>query len=196
VRRGHRRSRGYTLLELIVVVGVIGLILGIGAYRLTRNRERASVQGTLAELQGRIERAQALASVAGSRLGTARVQYDASCTNGGANTQLWVRFRTATTVEVPAQVTYDAAADVLQVGCDVLDLTADSGATATLVSPAVATTLAFSPTGRLINPAVPGAALFVQLRTPDQRTFGFRILPSGVFCKASLAAGPVCDEET
>lgn len=183
----------------MVVVGIIAVLLGVAAYNITRSRRRIGLERAVSELEWRVSRAQSLAAVAGSRLGpprtgTMRVVYGANCTNDPQG-QLWVRYLGSNTFEIPEAVNYNAATDQITVSCEVYDVTGRTP-NATVAAPAAPQTFAFAPSGRLLAPAGPVAPVFLQLadNTGDSKTFGFRILPSGIMCPASVATA--CDEET
>jgi prepilin-type N-terminal cleavage/methylation domain-containing protein len=184
---------GFTLLEVMIVVAVVAMLVALATFSVTRRQDRATVERTLVELQGRLERAQVLASVAGSRLGTARLAYGDGCTPA-ADGQLWVRLDGAV-VEVPSQLDFDPDTDTVTLRCEAFNIAVFSRASAAVAAPAAPTTFSFTPSGRMVNQTVPDNPVFLQLRAPDQKTYGLRILPSGVFCRASLAGGPLCDEE-
>lgn len=194
----HRRpARGFTLLELMVVVGIVALLLGVGAYTLGQARRRVSLERASFDLAGRIQRAQALAAVAGSRLGVLpgaqRFAYGATCTPDPEQ-QLWIRVQPGSRIEVPAQLVYDNATDVMTVDCEVFDLPVL--ADGTLASPAAGVVFGFTPAGHLVFPGVAPAPVFFQVsdNTGDSKTHGFRVLNSGIICPASVQVGALCDE--
>lgn len=197
----HRRpARGFTLLELMVVVGIVALLLGIGAYTLGQARRRVSLERASFDLAGQIQRAQALAAVAGSRLGVVpgaqRFAYGATCTPDPEQ-QLWIRVQAGNRVELPTQLTYNNATDVITVDCVVFDIGAL--ANGTLNSPLAGTVFAFTPSGHLIAQAgaVPVPVFFQVSDTEgDSKTHGFRVLNSGIICPSSNAGAgpPFCDE--
>lgn len=184
-----------------MVIGIIAVLLAVAAYQITRSRERVSLERALLDLQGRIVRAQSLAAVAGSRLGvmrdpvSPRLAYDASCTNDPL-LQLWVRFNGGGTVEIPSRLEYNAGTDQVTVFCETFDLGVETQTTGVFNAPPPATVFAFAPSGRTVTPAGPVAPIYVQVGNPaDSQTYGFRILPSGIVCAASVAGGALCDED-
>lgn len=194
---------------MMIVVGIVAILTGVSVYNVTQSRRRVSVERALADLRGRIVRAQTLASVAGSRLGNVagaapRFIYGAGCT-AAPERQLWVRFNGAT-VEIPAQLRYNDATDQLTVECDTFDITVETRGMGALLAPPAGTLLGFSPTGRSLTPAGPAAPLYVQADTlGDPQKYGFRVLSSGVLCSAiepvvpaaafAAPAGPLCSED-
>ena len=189
----------------MVVIGIVAIVVGVGAYNITRSRRRVSLERATEQLASRVQKAQALAAVAGSRLGPVRdpqpgrgqrLAYGANCT-ADPTLQLWVRFLPGQRVEIPAELVYDDATDVLTVNCEIFDLTAVTSGLGTIGLPAPGAVFGFSPAGRLIVPAGAPAPIFVQLvGTTDNHTYGFRVLPSGIVCRASTVGGALCDQET
>jgi prepilin-type N-terminal cleavage/methylation domain-containing protein len=210
-RRPLRRRAGFTLVELVVVVAIVGLLVGVAAYNITRSRQRVSLERATFDLAGRLQRAQALAAVAGSRLGPVRdplpgrgerFQYGAGCTAAdliAGQRQIWIRFLAGNRVEVPGQLDYNPDTDTMTLQCEVFDLGLATTGLGAFVAPAAPVVFGFAPSGRLIYPAggpVPPPPVFVQVADAnDNKTFGFRVLASGIICPASVAGGPLCDEE-
>ncbi len=206
--RTRNSTSGFTLVEMMIVVGIVAILTGVAVFNVTQSRRRVTVERALADLRGRIARAQSLAAVAGSRLGnvvgTPRFVYGAGCT-AAPERQLWVRFNGGT-VEIPSQLRYDDLTDELTVQCDTFDIAAETRGIGTLLAPPAGTVLGFSPNGRSLTIAGPAAPLYVQADTlGDTRKYGFRVLSSGVLCSAmepavpaaafAAPAGPLCSED-
>lgn len=197
----RRPTSGFTLLELVVVVGIAATLVGLAVYQFNASRERVTIERALADFQGRVMRAQALAGVAGSRLGpvaasagASRFVYGPTCTDRPAEQQLWIRFNGAT-VELPSQLIYDEVADQLRVECETFDLNQITRGLGVFALPAPGFVFGFSPNGRTLTPAGPAAPIFVQVSNPaDYKTYAFRVLPSGVMCPATTPGGPLCDQ--
>ena len=179
-----------------MAVAVVALVLSLAVFQLNRSRTRVTVERATMELQALASRAQSLAAVAGSRVGTARTVLGAGCTPD-PNPQLWVRVRAGNVVEFPNAITYDPGTDLLTVTCDTWDRGARTNGAGNLAIPPAPAAFAFSPSGRLLNQTVPGGEVFVRVAAAgDVMTYGFRILRSGVMCKSSDPADGVCDEDT
>jgi prepilin-type N-terminal cleavage/methylation domain-containing protein len=59
-----RQPRGFTLIEMMIVLAIVGVIAGLAGFSMTRTRPRASLAGTVIELRAALHQArlQALAS--------------------------------------------------------------------------------------------------------------------------------------
>ena len=198
-----RRRRGFTLIELVVTVSVIGILGSLAAYTMIRSRRRISLERANLTVRGLLERARALSAVAGSRVGTNRLVYGAGCTdetllNPGDPTQwqLWVRYDGAGQLEVPLNV-QASGNDTLTVNCETFDISlpTPTGVVGAFSFPLAPGDLAFSPAGRVILRNIPGPYAYFQVQNPvESKVFGVRVLPSGVICQSSVAAGPPwCD---
>ena len=198
-----RAARGFTLVELVVTVGIVALLLAMASYSLIRGRQRIGVERASLEIKGRLERARSLAAIAGSRAGTNRLQYGATCTdqealvpNDPSQWQLWVRVN-GNAIEFPSRVLpAPGGVDRLVVECETYDVAVATNGIARLSAPVAPGLLAFSPSGRAILQGIPGPYAYFQVEiVGDPKRYGVRVLPSGVTCQASVAAGPPwCDQ--
>lgn len=187
---GAGRRRGFTLVELAVVLAVVGIMGGMAAYSASRSRDRVQVERSAADLRAAVERARALARVAGPRLGTGRINFGPNCTNPGGDL-LWIDLAPGPgDVFIPHAVNYDPVDDELDVACRRWDWGGESGAEdeASFASPAGRIVFGFTANGRLaFAPGFPRQDVLVQLRHDPSGTLfpGFRVLPAGLTCLAS-----------
>lgn len=189
-------------MELVVTMGLVGVLAGVAAFAVSQSRNQVQVARSTSNLRAEVERVRALSRTAGSRLGTARINYGAGCPAGAGNL-LWTNLNPGTnTVTLPRALQYDPATDLLDVTCGTWNFGGTSGAQgeASFAFPANPVTFGFSANGRLAFPdGVAPVDLYVQLQH-DAASFvskGFRVLPSGVSC-ISATSNPIpnpCDEE-
>ncbi len=196
------RRRGFSLVELVVTLGVVGAITGLATYRVVRSRERVSVTRATTSLRAEIERARALARVAGPRLGTARIVYGPNC-NPSPGQLLWISLA-PDAVTIPRTVTYSSDTDELTVTCTTWEQGGLTGPREwVMIRPTDALVFGFSANGRLVFPTgeVPrfeaAPDVFIQLAArAGENPVGFRVLPSGLTCDASdpdAIDGQPCD---
>lgn len=191
------KNLGFTLIEVVVVVAIIGVVAGLAAWNLTQRQQTSTVEAQASDLQGAILRAQSLAAVAGSRIGDpARLVSDPATCPGVPGGGVWVVIAPPNYI-APIQVVYNAAADVMTVFCSVNDfsvLTNNRG----VISVVSTSPFGFTSSGRLTVPfGAPPPWVFVQTQVAAQPTsrFGFRILASGVTCtSANNTLAAPCDE--
>jgi prepilin-type N-terminal cleavage/methylation domain-containing protein len=204
-----RTHRGFTLLELIVVVGIVAMVMMMVVPSFYRARETGRVEATTRILRGKVEHVRSLAGQAGPHIGDPNAAigwvYGPGCVSpvGG---YLWVQIDNAGNYSVPTTIDYRTSPGKVIVGCETGSFTTLLTSNGPgLANPPTFTTavgspivFSFSNTGRVLGPGLtPPANLFFQALSPsDQRKFGFRILPSGVLCNASIATNTTqCDSE-
>lgn len=180
------------MLEMMIVVGIVGIVAAAATSVLSTVRQRATVERALYRLRARVDRARSLAAVAGSRLNTPRLVAGPGCPAGASNL-LWGQFTGADIVVLPDRLSYDSTADIMTVSCRAFDLGAETDNRVTAFNPTtVATTFAFSPSGRLIHGGA--GPLYFEVQSPgDPTPLGFTVLMSGVSCRA--AAPGQCNED-
>lgn len=186
--------RGFTLMELLLVVAIFGAMVSLAFSTVRRRKEELSLEQVARDLKGRIQQARALAAVAGPRLATNRLELDASCPSIGVDPELWITIDPVRGIYiVPADLTYDAGRDVLIARCDRIDIPDLTRGLGRIALPASATNLAFSPNGHVVG--APGAAdLFVRIEhtTEPNVRYAFRVLPSGIVCTADDPTSVSC----
>jgi prepilin-type N-terminal cleavage/methylation domain-containing protein len=198
-----RHPRGFTLLEVMIVVAIIGVVATVAVWSIERQRERVGMERGIAQMRGAIELSRALATVAGPRSGSGRLVADASCNWVAAN-QMEVQVDGPNgTINYPSSVAIGADPEQLVVSCDtwrVRDAIEGTGAGLAGVplfsSPAGVINFAFSPSGRLVTDAGLTTAVFIQLQgSTNEVPPGVRVLASGIMCQSSDPTNAVpCDE--
>lgn len=191
--------RGFTLVEMMVAVGIVGIAIGLTVTSFTRSRQVVRADRALHDLRGRIEEVRAMARAAGSRTGVARPNYLAGCPND-AGDLLWIRIR-PNGADFPRNTEYDAVADTLDVTCTPWDFGGwDGPGGGTFEGVGAPFVFGFSANGRLAFPT--GQAnrdVFLRLQTGvGPAGPGLRVLPGGSTCIASdpapANADEVCDQ--
>lgn len=202
VRRGV--ERGFTIVELVVVMAIVAILGSVAVFSVIRSQNRIELDRSISDLRSEIEHVRALSRTAGSRMGTNRLQYDASCT-AAAGQLLWINVISPTQVSIPTQLAYDDTTDLLTVTCTLWDFGGGTGAAgeAQILSPPAGRIFGFAANGRAAFPTgTPPVDLFFQLQHDDGAGAphpGFRVLPAGLTCVSSEPNPPVpgvdpCDQ--
>ena len=197
VVRPANRSSGFTLVEVMIVIGIIAVLISLAFSTVERRRAAVGIDQAAKDLMARIVEARGLASIAGARIGTARLVSACASNPGAPEIRVWID-PAQNAYEVPKAVRMDNATDQMRVECQRYDLGPLTRGDGRLVAPAGAPMeFTFAATGRVQVVAAPNPQnLFVQVahRTEPMRS-GFRVLPSGVLCSASDPARFGCDED-
>ncbi len=190
-------QRGFTLLEGMIVVGIIAVVAAMAVSSVQRTRGRLDAERAVVRLRGMIAKAQTLATVAGARLGTPAVT-NGTCT--GTPGFIEIQVLDATRVEVPVGMVPTTLADgrtTLSAECEIFDLNVQTGGRAQITTPP--TTFQFTANGRLAGVPPNTWVTLLAVGTADpSRPYGFSVLPSGVMCSASVLSPPAatpCNED-
>jgi prepilin-type N-terminal cleavage/methylation domain-containing protein len=212
-----RARRGFTLIEMVMVVAIIGVATALAFNNITREKERASVEDTVRDLRARIEHVRTLATQLGPRVGNPQPgdswTYNgcgpAALVAGGPGLGpggLWVSL-SGTSWFAPDSVTLTAGgAGTNTTGMTQISVTCVSGdlqQKAARTSPSVGnyTVIAappvlfgFTSSGRLMSALgtpFPAPIQAIWRQQTDAHPYGFAILPSGILCTsdAVVAAG-------
>jgi len=193
--------RGFTLIEMLFVVAIIGLVLTFAASRITRQRARVRIDQALVEMQSRIGKARSLAEAAGSRLGTTRFR---NCDLDDDRELRVVIDLGGDTYTVPETLELRDD-DVMVSRCSTYSLADETRGGGDLQSPLGDATvgISFTPQGRIMRARGGGGEvldavnLLFTARSPENSAdqYGFRIFPSGLICAASDPLEGRCDQD-
>lgn len=194
----QRRKSGFTLLEMMIVVGIIAILASIAFFAVSRSQDKTKVDRASHDLQARVAYARSLAENIGPRLGTTAFN---NCGTGRPN--LEVTFDPgAQTYTVPVAVDYDPNTDLMTSGCETFDIANETRNQGQMVTGTGAPfTIAFTGLGRVdfasSTPGLRPEDLLVRVERPTdtQHGYGFRILPSGIICRADQVGTVACHED-
>jgi prepilin-type N-terminal cleavage/methylation domain-containing protein len=200
-----RMRRGFTLLEVMVVVAIIGVVMALAGTVTERSQRRARMHDAARQFRTRLEHARTLAQAAGPLLGTPRFVNCATGLGPGGNALAVNVDPGLNSYQLPVSLRFNNITGNMESICQtytVGDFTESRGMALITVNGAAAPMpFAFSPNGRPVaapaGPAVPAIGMFVRfedsLGGETARGYGFRVLPSGVICSASDPAAAACD---
>jgi prepilin-type N-terminal cleavage/methylation domain-containing protein len=210
-----RSHRGFTLMELMVVVAIVAMVMMMTIPSFNRARDSGRVETAVKILRGKVEHVRVLASEVGPHIGDPNAAAAcppspacwnySNCAVGPPPGYLWVRIDNAGNYWVPNAITVNQTTGAVTVLCEqgninqIMSLTTQAPPQLNYLYPTATLDFSFAGTGRVVyNP--PTAAptdLFFQLQNQsDNRRYGFRVFPSGVFCNASIGTNPTqCDSE-
>lgn len=192
--------RGFTLLEVMIVVAIVGIVTALVGNATQATQRRARMHDAARQFRARLERARTLAVAAGPALGNTFV----NCATGigPPSTTLTVAVDPgANAYQVPTSLTF--VAGNMQSDCQTFQVAGageSRGTAMVTVNGGNATTLiAFTATGRL-DDAVTAGPILVRFEDSGgadaERGYGIRILPSGVICAGNgLLATDGCSED-
>jgi type II secretion system protein H len=188
-------QKGFTLIEVVVVVAIVAIVVAIATYSIWRSQERVSVERATAQIRSALETARSMSAVAGSRIGTARMTMDGSCTFAGQN-QPWIDIDVAAgTINFPANAVVDGGgADVLSLQCDTWRIsdpnrsdTVHAATNAIFQAATGPTQFAFGSSGKVILPGGGSGQVWVALQSPRDAPPGLLVLASGIMCQSPVA---------
>lgn len=186
-------QRGFTLVELMIVIAILGLLTSLAASSFARSSSRASIHNAGMLLKSRIEHTRGLAVATGSRFASERLAADGSCKVNG--TGLFIQVDLANgeyNVPTALVIEEDGSARVF---CENFTLDRDSAKRARFHARTTRAVFSFTPSGRLVG--ADGRPTEVFLAVEDQaeplENYGFRILSSGVICRSGNSSVGACD---
>lgn len=205
----RRSTAGFTFLEIMIVVAIIGVAAAVISLNITRNKERHGIKVELRALRSAIERTRTVSMMAGARLGSPRLNLTGSCSGvqvpGAPAVHPAMQIMADGTYNFPDSLTPNGAdPDVLDVNCKTQTLgTGENGLAnltyngqAQLAAPQLL--LTFSSGGRMMTDA-PGNDFYVRIQHNDPnepQLAGIRVLSSGIICSSSDPAGAtLCDQD-
>lgn len=203
------RRRGFTLIEVMIVVGIIAILAALGFMGVTRHSDKTRVQKAARDLAQHVAQARSIAETVGPRINTALLTVN-GCTGGPTNAISIVIDPTTQQYFAPETVTYDAATDSMTVECRTYDingsfvLSVTRGLGTLVTANGGPLVFSFASTGRLITGTGPNATTpanpvdwhFEIVRTGiAHERYGYRLLQSGIICRSSYPAAIQCNED-
>jgi prepilin-type N-terminal cleavage/methylation domain-containing protein len=212
-------QKGFSLLELMIVVAIIALVAALVVPNFTAHTEGNRVEAAVKLLRSKVERARVLSGEVGPRIGEPNAAWTyVGCAPSLPNGYLWSTIDTTGNYIIPYRVDVDRNPSsptfgVVTVSCETGTLTnlvqgnspQLNQALPTVAAPAANLAFAFSGTGRVCfdglngpcDPAnYPADASFILQNQRDQKRYGFRIFQSGMLCTASLPGSQTqCDTD-
>jgi prepilin-type N-terminal cleavage/methylation domain-containing protein len=198
-----QQQRGFTLVEMILVVAIIIAATSLAIQNISAQKQRIGIEDVLRRLRGNIERARAISMEAASFVGVPGAVVGGCPAPGGPvpPSQLWLRFDpVAMTLDYPSSITPVGPGNGrIQVACQTLSLLPllPQDTEISFTAPLFQTWFAFAPNGRVIEPGGPAPLLFSASNSllPNGRDiYAFRLLTSGITCNATRIGGAaLCD---
>jgi prepilin-type N-terminal cleavage/methylation domain-containing protein len=201
----RRHRRGFTLVELLLVVSIIALTAALAFNNITVQRERTGIEESLRNIRERVEHVRTLSRRLGPLVGSpgAGATWVYNGCVAPVPGYLWVSINPAGPWNIPRDVIITPP-DTVTVNCEsgtIQQVTSNAERSTSVRVASAPPLFSFTGTGRVINTGLvnPGP-LWVALRRASDMAgtlpHGFRVLPSGLLCGSKGGAGgQLCDTD-